>query len=71
MVGLRDSQLFALLLKTLNVKMLPSDEIYKRYKQVMFDILVFFLKVVMQSGDAELEMRGRCSAGQKVFHCWW
>ncbi|CAI9289848.1 unnamed protein product [Lactuca saligna] len=24
------------------------------------------LKVVMQAGDAELEMRGRCSVGQKV-----
>ncbi|CAH1426488.1 unnamed protein product [Lactuca virosa] len=24
------------------------------------------LKVVMQAGDAELEMRGRCSAGQKI-----
>lgn len=23
-------------------------------------------QVVMRSGDAELEMRGRCSAGQKV-----
>jgi DNA repair protein RAD50 len=23
-------------------------------------------RVVMRSGDAELEMRGRCSAGQKV-----
>jgi hypothetical protein len=26
----------------------------------------FFIQVVMQTGDAELEMRGRCSAGQKV-----
>lgn len=25
------------------------------------------LQVVMQTGDAELEMRGRCSAGQKVY----
>ena len=25
-----------------------------------------FLQVLMQTGDAELEMRGRCSAGQKV-----
>lgn len=24
------------------------------------------VQVVMRSGDAELEMRGRCSAGQKV-----
>lgn len=23
----------------------------------------------MQTGDAELEMRGRCSAGQKVWNC--
>lgn len=29
---------------------------------------VFFIifQVLMQTGDAELEMRGRCSAGQKV-----
>ena len=26
----------------------------------------FFIQVVMQTGDAELEMRGRCSAGQKM-----
>ncbi|RZR82108.1 hypothetical protein BHM03_00008483 [Ensete ventricosum] len=26
-------------------------------------------KVLMQTGDAELEMRGRCSAGQKVKFC--
>lgn len=26
-------------------------------------------RVVMQAGGAELEMRGRCSAGQKVFSC--
>lgn len=25
-------------------------------------------RVVMQAGGAELEMRGRCSAGQKVSH---
>lgn len=28
------------------------------------------VQVVMRSGDAELDMRGRCSAGQKVlFSC--
>lgn len=30
----------------------------------MFEL--HFVQVVMQTGDAELEMRGRCSAGQKV-----
>ncbi len=29
-------------------------------------ILLLHGQVVMRSGDAELEMRGRCSAGQKV-----
>lgn len=28
-----------------------------------------FVKVLMQTGDTELEMRGRCSAGQKVSGC--
>ena len=26
-------------------------------------------RVVMRSGNAELDMRGRCSAGQKVRNC--
>lgn len=29
----------------------------------------FIFQVLMQTGDAELEMRGRCSAGQKVTNC--
>ena len=29
-------------------------------------VAFFFIQVVMQTCDAELEMRGRCSAGQKV-----
>lgn len=29
-------------------------------------VAFFFIQVLMQTGDAELEMRGRCSAGQKV-----
>lgn len=28
------------------------------------------LQVLMQTGDAQLEMRGRCSAGQKVNSNW-
>ena len=27
---------------------------------------MYTVQVLMQTGDAELEMRGRCSAGQKV-----
>jgi DNA repair protein RAD50 len=30
---------------------------------------LLWLRVVMYSGGAELEMRGRCSAGQKVLAC--
>ena len=29
-------------------------------------VMLFLIQVLMQTGDAELEMRGRCSAGQKV-----
>lgn len=33
------------------------------------DSNVIAIQVLMQTGDAELEMRGRCSAGQKVKFC--
>lgn len=35
--------------------------------ETIYSILVVYtVQVLMQTGDAELEMRGRCSAGQKV-----
>lgn len=37
-------------------------------------LIVFLMpqvwQVLMQTGDTELEMRGRCSAGQKVSGYW-
>ena len=35
----------------------------------LFYRIFFFFQVLMQTGDAELEMRGRCSASQKVWNC--
>lgn len=42
-ISLSNVELESLILSCLplNVKMLPLDEIYKRYRKVMFDILVF------------------------------
>ncbi len=39
------------------------------HTDLFFSVMILLLQngqVVMRSGDAELEMRGRCSAGQKV-----
>lgn len=47
-----------------------SRTFYSLLIVILFVSVTFFIQVVMQTGDAELEMRGRCSAGQKVSDHW-
>lgn len=48
---------------------LPA-ELFVLWQLVSWCSVTFYVQVLMQTGDAELEMRGRCSAGQKVSANW-